>query len=279
MKTTFKIMLALLITSGRLPAGEPKFDLKIEDVKTSKTGSMEFSIRLINTGEDELKYSLGQYFMTFDERLLNGGKAKLSIVSSELPQNFRPRSVNVEGNMMKLACNTVSSDKSVLPVIPSNSSGLLIATLRLETTSGTVSNIQPDLKFTGPDNVYLTKLVFYSNNTNIIVPFSGHQENEYDGSELSATENSAPMKFDLAQNYPNPFNPVTMIRFAVPYESNISIKVYDMTGRMIANIANGKYLPGQYEAAFDGSGLASGMYVYRFEAGSFSRTLKMVLLK
>ena len=91
---------------------------------------------------------------------------------------------------------------------------------------------------------------------------------------------TAPLTFSLSQNYPNPFNPTTMINFTIPKLSNVTLKVYDLKGQLVALLMNGELkTEGNYSFEFDGSSLASGMYFYKIEAGSFSETRKMILMK
>jgi len=98
---------------------------------------------------------------------------------------------------------------------------------------------------------------------------------------LVSNENlaSVPVNFKLYDNYPNPFNPTTNIQYDLPVASDVSIKVYDIQGRMIANIAKGQQTAGTYTHRFDAGSMASGMYIYRIEAGSFVATKKMMLIK
>ncbi|MCI0473462.1 MAG: T9SS type A sorting domain-containing protein [Ignavibacteria bacterium] len=88
-----------------------------------------------------------------------------------------------------------------------------------------------------------------------------------------------PSVFKLNQNYPNPFNPSTKISFSVPQSGFVSLKVYDLTGREVANLVNNKLEAGTYEYDFDGSKLTSGIYFYRINSGAYSETLKMMLIK
>jgi hypothetical protein len=92
--------------------------------------------------------------------------------------------------------------------------------------------------------------------------------------------NSAPLTFNLSQNYPNPFNPTTIINFTIPKTANVTLKVYDMRGEIVASLINGTLTTeGNYSYEFDGSSLASGMYFYKIEAGAYSETKKMILMK
>jgi hypothetical protein len=88
-----------------------------------------------------------------------------------------------------------------------------------------------------------------------------------------------PKEFKLSQNYPNPFNPVTRIKFELPKQSLVSLKVYDMAGREVASLVNEELKAGYYESQFDGNRFASGVYFYRIIANDFIQTKKMVLIK
>lgn len=83
----------------------------------------------------------------------------------------------------------------------------------------------------------------------------------------------------LGQNYPNPFNPTTTIKFSIPKESIVKIKVYDILGREIATLVNEQKSTGNYSVQFKGSSLSSGVYFYQIQAGDFVDTKKMILLK
>jgi hypothetical protein len=89
----------------------------------------------------------------------------------------------------------------------------------------------------------------------------------------------APASFALYQNYPNPFNPSTTIRYAIPGRSHVRLTVYNMLGQHVARIVDGEQEPGYHEVQFDGIGLASGVYICRFQAGAVSQARKIVLSK
>lgn len=83
----------------------------------------------------------------------------------------------------------------------------------------------------------------------------------------------------LLENYPNPFNPSTQISFTLKERANISLKIYDVLGKEVANLADGYYEAGKHTATFDGSNLASGIYFYRLTTPSATITKKMMLVK
>ncbi len=86
-------------------------------------------------------------------------------------------------------------------------------------------------------------------------------------------------KYSLGQNYPNPFNPSTTISFSIPQTQFVTLKVYDMLGREVSTFVSEEKQPGTYEVKFNASNLPSGVYFYRLQAGSFSQTKKLLLLK
>jgi len=92
-------------------------------------------------------------------------------------------------------------------------------------------------------------------------------------------KHAMPMEFALMPSYPNPFNPSTTIRFELPKASQVKLTVYDLLGREVVVLVNEPKPAGGYEVKFDGSNLASGVYFYRLQAGSFVATKKLLLLR
>lgn len=96
---------------------------------------------------------------------------------------------------------------------------------------------------------------------------------------LSVSAVEVPVDFTLMQNYPNPFNPSTTIKFGLPNESKVDIVIYDMLGQRVETIVSKEFEAGYHEVEFDGSRLASGVYIYRMKADNFNDVKKMVLVK
>lgn len=96
---------------------------------------------------------------------------------------------------------------------------------------------------------------------------------------VNSNDANNPKAFTLGQNYPNPFNPITQVNYSVPQQEYISLKVYNLLGQEVATLFEGIRQPGNYEATFDGSGLASGVYIYRLSANDFLEVKKLVLSK
>jgi len=88
-----------------------------------------------------------------------------------------------------------------------------------------------------------------------------------------------PKEFKLFNNYPNPFNPVTTIKFDLPKDVQVNLKIYDVLGKEVTVLVNEIYKAGSYQISFNGSGLASGIYFYKINAGSFTDIKRMILIK
>jgi carboxypeptidase T len=85
--------------------------------------------------------------------------------------------------------------------------------------------------------------------------------------------------YSLKQNYPNPFNPSTKIQYAIAKSGFVSLKVFDITGKVVADLVNNNQTSGKYEVAFNAAALSSGVYYYKLESEGFAETRKMLLIK
>jgi hypothetical protein len=88
-----------------------------------------------------------------------------------------------------------------------------------------------------------------------------------------------PVAFALDQNYPNPFNPSTTITYELPKTSDVRMSVFDMLGREVSVLVNERREAGVHDVKFDASGLSSGVYLYRLQAGSFVQTRKLMFVR
>jgi hypothetical protein len=88
-----------------------------------------------------------------------------------------------------------------------------------------------------------------------------------------------PQTYSLSQNYPNPFNPVTNIQFSIPKNGNVTLKIYDMVGNLVATYLDENLKAGIYNAQIDGSNWSSGVYFYTLSTSDFTQTKKMTLVK
>lgn len=96
---------------------------------------------------------------------------------------------------------------------------------------------------------------------------------------VNESEITSPTEYKLSQNYPNPFNPSTTINFSIKEAGLVTLKIYDILGREVANLVNEELNIGTYNKTFNASGLSSGIYFYTLRAGNFVETRKMILIK
>ncbi len=108
-------------------------------------------------------------------------------------------------------------------------------------------------------------------------------QKDYDGtfaySQEVEVEIDLPLDYSLDQNYPNPFNPTTTIRYAIPEDNFVSIKLYDVLGNEVITLVNEQKQAGRYEMLFNASNISSGVYYYQISSGSFIQTRKLMLMK
>ncbi len=96
---------------------------------------------------------------------------------------------------------------------------------------------------------------------------------------VEQTASKLPSNFELEQNYPNPFNPTTVIRYQLPAASHVALKVYDVLGRVVETLVDGKQNAGYYNVTFNANKLSSGVYIYRLQSENVSISKKLVLVK
>ncbi len=103
--------------------------------------------------------------------------------------------------------------------------------------------------------------------------------NYKEGTTGTKNENTLVYSFELSQNYPNPFNPNTTVEYVISKAAHVTLKIYDILGSEVATLINKEIIPGRYSINFNAAGLASGIYLYRIQAGEYISTKKMILMK
>ncbi len=112
-----------------------------------------------------------------------------------------------------------------------------------------------------------------------IVDIDGSQAVHSQIASATPSTGATVSEFALAQNYPNPFNPETNISYTLADVAKVSLKVYTVTGEEVATLVNETQSAGSFNVSFNAASLPSGVYFYRLDAGNFSATHKMLLLK
>jgi len=130
-----------------------------------------------------------------------------------------------------------------------------------------------------PWGVGTTSISFFSPRTGLLCGLAGVVYHATPTVVSVLDPEPLPERPSLYQNYPNPFNPSTTIQFEIPHASSVSLRVYNPLGQEVATLLDGDKPAGVHGVRFDGSGLASGLYFYRLQAGDFVAVKKLLLLR
>lgn len=133
---------------------------------------------------------------------------------------------------------------------------------------------------TGLTDYYNSDITLYKNELFVTTFSSGVWKRDI--SEVLKVDSHAstdPNRFSLEQNYPNPFNPTTVIRYSLPLNGFVTLKVFDVLGREVKTVVNEREITGTHSATFDGSLLSSGVYFYRLQLESYVQTKKLILIR
>jgi len=149
---------------------------------------------------------------------------------------------------------------------------------------GTFANLQTSavsaISLNGISGGVITSSLIYGTNIFVGTETGGVFRASLSGLTTGVNEgNELPNKFNLSQNYPNPFNPSTTISFNLPSKSFVSLKVFDALGREVSILVSKELTAGSYSQQWNAENLPSGVYFYRLQAGNYSETRKLILLK
>ena len=184
---------------------------------------------------------------------------------------------NISGNLPEVPLNDVIVDSNNTSVIyVASDVGIFY----------TNDNLVWNLLGSDLPNIPVTDITLHNPTRTLVAATFGRSMWKYDLNQITVIKNNKELinEFVLSQNYPNPFNPTTKIKFTTPvvdalYASTTTLRIYDILGNEIATLVNETKPAGIYEIEFNGSNLASGIYIYKLTAGKYSASRKMLLLK
>ncbi len=226
-------------------------------------------------GQDYINNQLAEYLgITWDEKARQIVRDSKSVVPELSDMN-----VIQNQTMIDLFETTLTKDYSRL---------LFKATEEFDEEKGMGVHAKPD---DGGEFIYIAGRSYLFDHAQIKSNME-HILQNYFGAVVTVEKSECgiiPAAYSLEQNYPNPFNPTTTIKYQVPKNKlqinsnnqflNVRLKVYDILGKEVSQLVNRSQAPGIYQVKFNASNLPSGMYFYKLEAGSFTETKKMLLIK
>ncbi len=235
------------------------------------------------TQSDKLFYDGGLMVQNSDEMVKimnlsyiienNNQKKFMSINSIHLSQNDSTKIINLDSNRNKFINYGVSKQFDIEIDLSSDIGYSRFVALNITIPANSSHIFVP--QWTNLNNSQLIILEDLGNTGTISDTI--YVNNQFIGIENKEPE--VPTKFSLSQNYPNPFNPLTKIRYTLPKNIFVKLKIFDILGKEIETLVNEKQSPGTYEATFDASKYPSGVYFYKLETENYSETKKMVLIK
>jgi hypothetical protein len=206
-----------------------------------------------------------EFMIKFDTTILNGGIGHVTLL-----QPFTTlHNIWIDGDKIKGVIVTNQSDNDSI-----SESGTLLGKVQLTTESQIFSSVNGMSWY----NRY-TNVAAKENGVFVVITDTTHHIFENSLTNIHAIDDEIALNYNLYQNYPNPFNPTTTLQYSVPIDAKVNLQVYDITGKMVAEVVNEQQVVGVYSIRFDGSNLSSGIYYYQLTVGNVVETKKMMLLK
>ena len=186
-----------------------------------------------------------------------------SVFGNDGNVNFKVKLIDAETNQLISMFDDVTYN---------NENKLPYNSIQYSVNTSGIGNRTVKLVLSIEDNIGCTYSVANLVDASSIMPKAVRQE-------IGLGENINVTEYDLSQNYPNPFNPSTTIRYAIPKDGMVTLKIYDILGREVKTLVNNFKTKDRYEVMFDASNLASGLYIYEITSGDYKASKKMTLIK
>lgn len=246
---------------------DTQYDISIDNSEQVADNIYEFDV-VIKSNSEAFTLTSYQVSFGFNQEIINNGEISFSYVNGTSELSNIPSvgiGLNFTDDISELTFASLPGDDII------NSSYIRIGHFRLENTNSFSDVPSISFNFDGRITTILTGSSFAD-----ITSQSNHSVSGVGNKE----EGNVPVDYLLSQNYPNPFNPSTNIAFELKKEAKVKLAVYNVLGEEVAELFNGEINAGAHKFEFNAVGLASGVYVYRLDAGKeFTETKKMILMR
>lgn len=249
-----------------------------------------FDIYLRNTNPPvELDFTVGLFYHDFDTSIFNppppypppsndSSYISYKVIASDLPfinESVNSRFIFFDTPILLLTISRPGGGY----IISSDFPGTLMARMRIWNKLGSMNNVPLKLSWRNPPIAAFNTRVFAYIGT-VLTDITTPETHCIDTTLTQINiQNTKPEEFILHQNYPNPFNPVTKISYELRVTNYVTLKIFDVSGKLVAILVNQKQNAGNYSVEWDAGGFGSGVYVCRMEVGGYIDTKRILLIK
>ena len=292
--------LQIEVTAGIGQQVEFKYFIEAGDGSSMPNGGWEFGANRTFefTGEDRVLERVFWSDITLEGFLAHDVDVTFRFdrtTAVENGNNTSKSAATIEGDLYIAGANPplfwiwddTDEDRSHLLLTETDQDGIYEVTLTFP--EGTIRELEYKYAIEVQPNDFVQESGFQENRVteiplevfSIIVeePAWGQWDAEAVITNVNQIDSGIPMVFSLKQNYPNPFNPATTIQYSIPEAEKVVLTIYNVLGQQVATLMNEVQNPGTYQATFDAAHLASGVYIYRIQAGDFVESKRMMLIK
>lgn len=274
----YKVLLTLFVLLFNIQNVFAQYQMILQNDIKVDAKTLQFDICIVSTGDN---FNLTSYSLaiTYNDAIVNGGALTFKYNEGSTELNFSPAKTIIlkDAGISKLLCGSNPGIQSI------SNTPIKIGTYTLSNTAE-FGHTPFDIAWNFSGN--FGSLLNINNVPSIIKENFINNLTSKESNVTSVASQKIPTEFVLHQNYPNPFNPSTKIKFDLPKESKVTLKIYNIIGEEVATLVNNVISEGFHEVTFNAAKLSSGIYIYRIEAissgnqsGNMIQVRKMILMK